>query len=146
MRELDRHTRWACALAAVVVFAAGCGGDDDEYANEARPPTPINVSAAITENRIVVSPDAFGAGPIMLIVTNQTDRARSVTFETDEIAGAAPGVKQTTSPINPDGTAALKLDLRTGQYRLTTQGGTRQGAPIEVGEPRTSAQDELLLP
>jgi hypothetical protein len=39
------------ALATV----AGCGGGDD-YANEPRPPAPINVTAAITNSRVNVSP------------------------------------------------------------------------------------------
>ncbi len=131
---------------AFVALIAGCGADGEEYANEARAASPITVSAAVLEDRVLVSPRRFGAGPIVLVVSNQTDRARSVTFETDEIAGAGPGVRQTTSPINPDGTAALELDLRPGGYRLTADGGGRDGAAIRVGGRRPSAQDELRLP
>src|SRR3954451_9806050 len=99
----------AAAALMVAIAAAGCGGDDG-HPNESRPPSPINVSAAITEARVAVSPRRFGAGPIVLIVSNQTEQARSVTFETDEIDGSGPGVRETTSPINPAGTARIQLE------------------------------------
>ncbi len=135
-------TRLACLIGAVTL--GSCGGDDSEYANEPKPPAPINVTAAITERGLSVAPERFGAGPIVLIVTNQTDEAQSVTFETDEIRGSGPGVTQTTSPINPAGTAALKLDVRRGAYRLSA--GGRREAAIRVGAERPSAQDDLLQP
>ena len=52
-------------------FLAGCGGSGGDYSNEPRPPAPINVTAAVTDQRISVSPKSFGAGPIVLIVSNQ---------------------------------------------------------------------------
>ncbi len=134
--------RIACLLGAAAL--AGCGGSDSEYANEPKPAAPINVTAAITERELSVAPARFGAGPIVLLVANQTDEAQSVTFETDEIGGPGPGVTQTTSPINPGGTAALKLDVREGAYRLSASNRLR--AAIRVGAPRQSAQDELLQP
>ena len=80
MAATGPQLRWATALAALAL--AGCGGDE-EYTNEPRSPAPINVTAAITEKKLAVSPRRFGAGPINLIVSNQTEDARSVTFETD---------------------------------------------------------------
>lgn len=145
MGELGRHARRVCAL-ALVALVAGCGADAGEYANESRAPAAIVVSAAITEDGVLVSPRRFGAGPVTLVVSNQTARARSVTFETDEIGGDAPGIRQTTSPINPDGAASLELDLRRGTYRLTAGGAAADGARIRVGAPRRSAQGDLLLP
>ncbi len=138
------RVRAACALSTLVI--AGCGGDDAEYANEPRPPAPINVTAAITERGLSVSPERFGAGPINLIVSNQTARAHSVTFETDEIGGSGPGVRQTTSPINPAATATLNLDVREGSYRLSTDARGAAPSRIEVGARRRSAQDDLLQP
>ena len=133
---------------ALVVFALGawlalaaCGSDDDD-ANEPRPPSPINVTAAITGRGLTVSPERFGAGPIVLIVSNQTDRAQAVTVE----AAAGPGVRRTTSPINPAGTAMLQLDVEQGRYTISTSGGRRVRASIRIGHPRPSARDELLQP
>ena len=131
---------------AAALVATACGGEDDGHANAARPPSPITVTAAITDAGVSVSPRRFGAGPIVLVVSNQTDRARSVTFETDEIAGEGPGIRQTTSPINPSGTASLQLDVRRGTYRLGTGGRRPPPASLRVGARRASAQDELLQP
>ncbi|MDQ3741189.1 MAG: hypothetical protein M3389_09635 [Actinomycetota bacterium] len=133
-------------LGAVALAAAGCGGDDDDYKNEERPPAPIVVSASINEERVSVSPRSFGAGPITLIVTNQTQSAQELTLETDEIGGDAPGVEQETGPISPGDTASLKADLRQGTYRVAVNGRGIGEAAIEVGEPRESAQDQLLQP
>ncbi len=143
MRKTHRH---AIVLGAVALAAAGCGGDDDDYKNEERPPAPIVVSASINEERVSVSPRSFGAGPITLIVTNQTQSAQELTLETDEIGGDAPGVEQETGPISPGDTASLKADLRQGTYRVAVNGRGIGEAAIEVGEPRESAQDQLLQP
>ena len=40
---------------AALCAVAGCGGDSD-YANKPRPPAPINVTAAITNSQVSVSP------------------------------------------------------------------------------------------
>lgn len=130
------------ALAAV---AAGCGGGAD-YANKPRPATPINVTAAIDEDGISLSPKSFGAGPIVMIVSNQTGKAQTVTIETDELGGSQPGLKQSTDPIEPRGTATLKVDLREGDYAVSVKGRGVSPAAVKVGSKRKSAQDELLEP
>ena len=67
---------------------AGCGEDDAaEYGNKPRPPAPINVTAAIGSDRVRVSPRAFGSGPVVIIISNQSGAPQTVTFETDEIGG-----------------------------------------------------------
>jgi hypothetical protein len=137
--------RAAIALASAAALAAGCG-DDDGYRNEARPPAPIVVSASISDDRVSVSPRTFGAGPVTLIVTNQTDRARTVRLETDEIGGSEPGIRQDSGPINPGDTASLKANLRTGTYRVSVDGRRIAPASVRVGAQRASAQNELLLP
>jgi hypothetical protein len=91
-----------------------------------------------------VSPRAFGAGPILLMISNQTPRAQAVTFETDESGG--PGLVQTTSPINPAGTATIEVDVPRGRYRLSTEDPAIRPAAVRVGAQRASAQGELLTP
>jgi hypothetical protein len=139
---MNLRTGITAVLAAALL--TGCGGGDDDYANNPRPPAPINVTAAITDRGITVSPTEFGAGPVVFIIANQTDAATKVTLESDTSAG--PGIKQTTSPINPDGTATLKVDMKTGSYEVRVDGADADPAALTVGQPRKSAQDELLQP
>jgi hypothetical protein len=131
----------ACALALGGVLA-GCGQEDD-HANRERPASSINVTAAIIDGRINVSPDEFGAGPIRLIVTNQTDSEQAVTFAT---GGNDPGITETSDPIIPSGTTTLEVDVPEGDYEITTEGGGIRPASVTVGAARRSAQDQLLLP
>jgi hypothetical protein len=134
----------APALAVVAVASASaCGSDNASYTNAPRPPSPINVTAAITNERIQVSPRRFGAGPIVLIISNQSSAAQAVTFETD---GGEAGIRQTTSAINPAGTAQLQIDVDQGSYQLSVADRDIRPASVRVGKPRPSAQNALLQP
>jgi hypothetical protein len=140
-----KRDRLAAVVLGVATLAVGCGEEDD-YENKNRPPAPILVAASITEDGISVSPKKFGAGPITLIATNQTQDAQELTLETEEIGGSAPGIEQETGPINPGATASLKADLREGTYRVAVNGRGIDEAALDVGEPRESAQNDLLQP
>ena len=104
------------------------------------------MTAAITNSKVSVSPQRFGAGPIVLIVSNQSSRAQEVTFETDELGGSEPGRTFSTTPINPRGTASLKVDVRQGNWTLGTKDGGVRPAAVSVGKKRDSAQNDLLQP
>ena len=132
-------------IAAALVTVAGCGGGGD-YKNDPRPPAPINVTAAITNSKVSVSPERFGAGPIVLVISNQSSSAQEVTFETDELGGSEPGRTFSTTPINPRGTASLKVDVRQGNWKLGTKDGGVRPAALRVGKQRDSAQNDLLQP
>jgi hypothetical protein len=122
-----------------------CGGEED-HANRERPAASINVTAAIIDGRVIVSPRSFGAGPIRLIVTNQTKTAQEIRFETDEVGGDSPGITQKTGPINPSSAATLEVDVREGDYAISTADSAIEPASVKVGAPRPSAQGDLLLP
>ena len=130
-------------VATLVV--AGCGGGSD-YKNRPRPPTPINITASVSNAGIAVSPTSFGAGPIVLIVTNQTGASQEVTFESNELGGSKPGVTQTTEPINPRGTGQLQVNVTEGRYRVRAANADIAPATITVGPERQSAQNQLLQP
>jgi len=138
------NKRTAICLLVCTALLGGCGSGDGDYANNPRPPAPINVAAAITDDGITVSPRSFGAGPVVFIIANQTDVARQITLESDTSEG--PGIRQTTSKISPDGTATLKVDLTSGDYEVTAGGGSLKPAAVKVGPLRESAQNELLQP
>jgi hypothetical protein len=135
-----------CALALTALLGLSACGDEENRVNRERPASTINVTAAIVDGRVEVSPRRFGAGPIRLIVTNQTAAAQALTFETDEVGGDKPGLTQKTGPIDPAGTATLEVDVREGEYALKTADRGIEPASLAVGAPRPSAQGELLQP
>jgi hypothetical protein len=131
-------------LVALAIVIAGCGGGED-YANDPRPASPINVTAAITAHKVTVSPRNIGAGPVVIIVANETPKAHRLTVETDTLGSDSAGIRQQTSPINPQGTATLKIDMRSGRYKVDVDGDI-PGARLKVGKDRPSSQDALLQP
>jgi hypothetical protein len=141
-----RHTRMLLRLApaggALALALGGCG-DAETRASAERPPAPINVGAAITNDAVHVSPTRFGAGPVNLIITNQTQAAQQITFES---AGGGGGFTQQTGPINPSGTATLKADVPTGQAVIKVAGNGIRSAAVRVGPKRPSSQNDLLQP
>jgi hypothetical protein len=145
-----RRTRRSGAMAlpsaiAAAVVLAGCG-DTADSRTDPRPPAPIVLTASISDQRVSVSPRSFGAGPISLIVTNQTKTAQRVTLESVDAAGQGPGLKQETAPINPRDTATLKADVDPGRYSVHVAGDGIVAAALRVGPERKSAQNDLLQP
>ena len=127
------------------VLGAGCGASES-HKNKLKPPEPINVTASVSDKRVLVSPHAFGAGPIVLIITNQTGRKQDVTLESDTTSGKA-GIQQSTGPIIPDGgTAQLQVNVAQGTYHLSTADDRVEEAMIAVGGSRGTSQNELLQP
>ena len=133
------------AVAAGMAFG-GCGSSSSDYNNEPRPPGTIVLTGYIDDQRVSVSPRSLGAGPISLIVTNQTSTAQRVTLESAGPAGSGPGLKQVTAPISPRDTATLKADVRPGRYTVHVGGGAIRAAGLRVGAERASAQNDLLQP
>ena len=141
------NQRTVLGATAMMLLLGGCGAETD-YKNNPRPPSPITITAAISNHRVEVSPQRFGAGPVTLVVSNQTGRLRDLVLESE----SSPGSNRTglppqhTGPINPQGTASLKADLREGRY--TVRVGTRDIRParLVVGRQRSSAQNQLLQP
>ncbi len=122
--------------------AAGCG-EDESYSNDPRPPSPIVLTASINKDEVSLSPSDIGAGPVSLIITNQTSAAQEITFAT---TGGSAGFEQQTGPINPGDTATLKAVLPRGNVTVRVQSDAIDPAELEVGAERPSAQNELLQP
>jgi hypothetical protein len=131
-------------VAAACCGLAGCGGGND-YANKNRPPAPINVTAAISTKKISISPKTFGAGPVVLIISNQTGDKQKLTLQTSELGGSKPGLKASSNPIDGHDTGTMQVELREGDYELSTSGGVK-AARFKVGKQRESAQNQLLQP
>jgi hypothetical protein len=117
---------------------SSCGGDDNRKAN--RPPVPINISVQLGARKVSVSPAKFGAGPITLLVANQSGASQTVTID-------GPRVRQSIGPINPQDTATLKVTVGSGDYTVSTDETARlRPARLRVGPKRPSGQNTLLLP
>lgn len=138
----------ATVLSAVVLAVGGAGcGSSDSYDNASRPPAPINVAISLTGERVAVSPDRVGAGPVVLLVANQSGRSREVTLRAPAGSNSSCVDGDVSSgPINPQGTARLQLSLLEGRCVVGDADDALQPAPLTVGPPRPSAQQDLLQP
>jgi hypothetical protein len=121
---------------------AGCGEDDFE--NDPRPPTPVQLSGVITDEKVTVSPADVGAGPVVITLSNQTKQSHTVTLE-------GGSVREQTAAINPLDTATIQRTLEPGQYTVAAGSEAaveREIAPatLEIGPERESGSDDLLLP
>jgi hypothetical protein len=146
LRALGLHAAGIATAAMASIAVAGCG-DEAEYANRDRPPAPITLTASISKDKISVSPKRFGAGPIKLIVTNQTDRSQQITLETADAPGSGrTGIRQQTGPINPRDTASIQADVRQGSYSVRVAGDGIRPATLDVSDERPTSQQDLLLP
>ncbi len=132
----------AITTAAAMLLAASCGEEAD-YPNRTRPVSAIVLSASITSAAVSVYPNRFGAGPVSLVITNQTAAAQQITFKS---AGRAKGFDQQTGPINPGDTATLKADVPRGRAVVKVLSDGIDPAQLTVGARRASAPDELLQP
>lgn len=137
-------------LALGALALAGCGGGT-HFADKARPPTPVNLTVYISNSRVSVSPNAVGAGPVVLIITNQASTA--VTLAVRPASGGS--ALANTAPINPQATSSVSVDFRPGSYTLDTSAASADGlstgpsiapASLHVGRSRPNGNSALLEP
>jgi hypothetical protein len=85
-----------------------------------------------------------GAGPVILIVSNQTQQAHTITLD-------GGGTIDTVGPIQPLDTAKLQQTLKPGTYTVKAGSPTAtthevKPGTLAVGPPRSSSSNQLLLP
>jgi hypothetical protein len=141
-RDPKRRGRRLAVLAltglAVAGLAAGCGQKYRE--NQNRPPQPLMESISIVDDKLTVSEKSFGAGPTWFTISNQHGGPVTVKVE------GAPGINQ-VGPILDRNPGQLQVTLDPGSYQITATGDRFiKPAKIKVGEPRPSAQNQLLRP
>jgi hypothetical protein len=125
------------AVLGTALIAAGCGGDD--FKNDPRPPTPLEVTVEINNDAVQVSPGAFGAGLVNFVIAN--------TSNDDAIFEVKGPVDAESSPIPARGNTVFKLEMKSGRYEASAHDRDLIApARIEVGPDRESAQNDLLLP
>ena len=130
------------AVAAVgctlIAGLSGCGEDDFE--NEPRPPSPVELTAAIDRNSVTIAPSDPNAGLVVITISNQTTESTQLVLE---------GPEETTSSgeIPPRGTGSIKTELVQGEYEATAGDDvTIEPSELVVGPPGESSQNDLLLP
>jgi hypothetical protein len=130
-------------LATTALIAAGCGGGQ-HFENAPRPPSPVQLTGVIRDDKVTISPNRVGAGPIILLISNQTQQAHTITLD-------GGSVNETVGPINPLDTAKVQETLSQGDYEV--KAGSKQAvkkeiksATLRIGRSRRSSSNELLLP
>jgi hypothetical protein len=134
----------ALGVASAASVLAGCGGGKD-FADKPRPAAPITLTGAITSKGVTVSPNRVGAGPVVILVSNQTRIPHPL-----ELDGAAIAPVR-TDPIGPSDTGKIQVTLARGVYTVkagTTRAVVRQLAPAQlvIGPERADSNDQVGLP
>jgi hypothetical protein len=143
MRQRTRMSRFVVATTALALALVGCGGGKD-FANKPRPPVPLQLTGVITQDKVTISPNRVGAGPVVITVSNQTQVGRTLTL-------VGNGDQEQIGPINPLQTGQLQKTLKPGRYKVTAGSlrATRHSvapATLVIGKERPSASDKVLLP
>jgi len=123
-------------LAVAALLAAGCGAE--EFPNEPRPPSPVQLSAKIDNRKVTVVPDRVGAGLATFTISNQSRDPVELAFDGPNSAS--------TDEIPAGGVGALQFELETGQYAIEANVPTIGDGEMTVGPERPSASNKLLLP
>ena len=136
------RTRMA-ALSFGVLVLGGCGGGSD-FKNEPRPAVPIQLTGVITDKQVTVSPNRIGAGPIVLLIANETNQSHAVTL-------IGPNVNTTVPAVNPQDSAKIQETLSQGHYTVragSSRAVAHQIAPatLSIGPPRPNSSNKVLLP
>lgn len=143
-------------LVVAAVTASACGSGGGHFANNPRPPSPVNVTVYINDQRVSLSPSSIGAGPVVFIVTNQASQAVSMRI-LQAGAAAAPSVAD-TGPISPQATAQIKVNLNPQTtYKVATSARAAneaaaatanpiQPALLHIGKQRANASNQLMSP
>lgn len=145
-----RRATFLLTLGATAAVVSGCGTSSSSRTSELRPPAPRMVSAAVTDDQILLSPQRIGGGPVTLAVTNQSQSRRRVTFASNTPAGTAgepdPGDGQSTS-LGPGVNAQLKANLGAGSsWSVSVDDENIDPVILYVGPERPSSQNDLMLP
>ena len=148
MRETQAtmRTRMLGALSATMLIIAGCGSSHG-YDNANRPPAPLNVAVYLTNQRVSISPDRIGAGPVVLLIANQSSSSHDLTLTSPPgSSSSCVDGDASSGPINPQGNARVQVNLVEGDCVLGVEDGGLHPVRLTVGPERASSQDKLLQP
>ena len=126
----------------LALLAPGCGEEDFE--NRPRPAVAVELTGVVQEDKVTVSPDKVGGGPVLITISNQTEDAHTITLEGTD-------VKERVGPVNPQDTATIQKTLKPGTYDVRAGSDIAvpkeiKAAKLTIGRDRPDASDRLLLP
>jgi hypothetical protein len=135
------RAKTAAVLAAGLVVA-GCGGED--FANNPRPPVPVELTGVIQDDAVTVSPSRIGAGPVLITMSNQTRNPITISLQ-------GGSVTDKVGPVPPLQTATIQKTLDPGLYEVRAGSDVAlpreiRPAELEIGRERRSSSNDLLLP
>ena len=141
MGRRSRTALLGIGLAGIGLAAAGCGSED--FPNNPRPPAPIEMTAKVSDDQVLVSPTQSGGKPVgaglaTVTIANLTDEPTALTFSGPQ--------DSTTDPVVANGVLDYKLELHPGQYTVSSDNVSARPMQFTVGPERKSAQNDLLLP
>lgn len=130
------------AVLTVAVVVAGCGEED--FANEPRPPVPVELTGVVQDDAVTISPSRIGAGPVLITISNQTQHDTTITLE-------GTSTRTRVGPVAPLDTTTIQRTLDPGLYEV--RAGSKVALPreirpaeLEIGRERRSSSNDLLLP
>ena len=129
-----------------VVLAVGACGSGEDFKDRPRPPIPIQLSGVVTDKAVSVEPSKLGAGPVTIVISNQSTRSHTVTLQ-----GGPHNTVEQVGPVNPLDTAQIQETLDPGTYTVTA-GSDSSASPeikpatLHIGKARSSSSGTLLLP
>jgi hypothetical protein len=144
--------RGSALLCVAVLTGAGIGCGAEDHPNEPRPPAPIEITAKVDDERVDIEPSKFGAGLVVMTISNQSDDVIQLAVDgpcqadvDDETSAADPC--PTGPSIQPGQPGNFKLDFQEGEYTISPgDESDAKPAVLSVGPERASSQNDLLLP
>jgi len=140
LRLRRRHGAALVAAFSLLLIVSGCGADDFE--NNPRPPAPVELTAKVDDESVLLSPAKVGAGLVVITVSNQSRDSINLT-----LVGPTPDDGAEGAEIAPGGVGSLKAELVEGEYEINAgETSNVDEAQLTVGPERETSQNELLLP
>jgi hypothetical protein len=129
-------------VAGVAAVAAGCGTPD--FKNNPRPAAAIQLTGVIQQDKVTISPNKVGAGPVTITISNQTHDAHTITLTGESI-------NEQVGPVNPLDTATIQKTLAQGSYQVKAGSSHAvaheiKPAQLTIGKKRKSSSNEVLQP
>lgn len=135
---MRRRSRPTLAAVGTVALLALSGCDADDHPNEQRGASPVELTAKVDNEKVVVSPSEEGEGLFTVTIANLSSGDATLTFSgpTD----------RSTPPIGAGNVLTFKVNLEQGHYLVSVEDESVKPAKLEIGPARESAQNEILLP